>query len=171
MSPFPPYSRSSRSSTARSPGFRAATGRNARIRRRAYHLRAARRGLATSLVGLAATTVLTAVALAFTAHAGQRYDGLVHAGTRMLGVLLPFAGVVVLSLAAYFLLPMRESAFVILIGLGPFTLLRRAVVVGAAAWSVVGSTDWFVWGGTIVAATGVLAIEPWVHRCWYRTPI
>jgi hypothetical protein len=62
----------------------------------------------------------------------------------VLEVLLPFAGAVVLSLVAYALLPMGESTFVILVGLGPFTLVRPAVVVAAAA--------------------GVLAVEPWVHR-------
>ena len=152
-------------------GFRAATGRNARIRRRAYTLRAAWRGLATSLVGLGATAVLAGMALVFTAHPGQRYDRLVHAGTRMLAVLLPFAGAVVLSLAMYLLLPMRESTFVILVGLGPFTLIRPAVAVVAAAWSVIGAADWLVWAGTIVAATGVLSVEPWVHHRWYRAPI
>ena len=151
-------------------GFRAATGRNARIRKRAYHLLAARRGLVVGVAALALAAVPLVLGLVTAADPAARYGDLVHAGTRMLQVLLPYAGVVVLSLAAYWLLPMRESTFIILVGLGPLTLLRPAVVVAAVVWASMGSTDWLVWTGAATTAAGVLAVGPISHHRWYRTP-
>lgn len=144
-------------------GFRASTGRDARIDKRAFHRQAARRGLATGTVWLTAVA-LVAVVADFAAH----HDALTAAGTRMLHVLTPYAAVVAVSLVAYWALPMRESTFVILVGLGPFTLVRPLVVVAAVVWSVAGATDWLVWTVAIASGLGVLAVEPFVHRRWYR---
>lgn len=149
-------------------GFRAATGRNALIRKRAYYLRAARRGFWCGTTGLALVAALCAVVLANTADPAARYEELVRAGTRMLHVLAPFGVLVAASIVAYWLLPMRPSTFVILVGLGPLTLVRPAVVVAAAAWSVAGATDWLVWTVALTAAASVLAVEPAVHHRWYR---
>jgi len=151
-------------------GFRAATGRNARINKRSYYLLAARRGLAGGTVVLGLVALLAVATLGCSADPDARYDELVRAGTRMLQVVVPFAALVVVSLLAYWLLPMRESTFVILIGLGPFTLVRPAVVLGAAVWSMAGSVDRLAWAVAITAAAGVLAVEPFVHRRWYRAP-
>ena len=150
-------------------GFRAATGRNARIDKRRYNLRASLRGLMVAASLLAFEGVVLSVALA--ADGGRSYDALVRAGGRMLLVLLPFAAVVVLSLAAYWLLPMRESTLVIVVGLGPFTLVRPLVVLAAALTAVIGTHTWLVWLGTLLTAGGVLAVEPFVHRRWYSEPL
>jgi hypothetical protein len=150
-------------------GFRASTGRNARIDKRGYYLRAAGRGFAGGVVGLGLVALPAGAVLA--ASPAARYGDLVGAGARMLQVLAPFAALVVLSLLAYLLLPMRESTFAMLVGLGPFTLVRPAVVVAATAWSVVASADWLVWAVAVTAAAVVLAVEPAVHRRWYRTPL
>lgn len=152
-------------------GFRAATGRNARIRKRLYYLLAARRGLAGGAIGLGLVALLVVATLSGSADPGARYDALVRAGMRMLQVLVPFAALVVASLLAYWLLPMRESTFVILVGLGPLTLVRPAVALGATVWSVAGSTEWLAWAVAIAASVSVLAVEPVVHRCWYRAPV
>jgi hypothetical protein len=151
-------------------GFRAATGRNARIDKRHYNLRAARRGFIASAASLLTASVVLGIGLIAATDTGRSYNALVQAGARMLEVLLPFAAVVVLSLAAYWLLPMRESTFVILVGLGPFTLARPFVVVAAAVMAVRGSHEWLVWAGTLLTAGGVLLVEPWVHRRWYAEP-
>ncbi|GAA3437055.1 oxidoreductase [Kutzneria kofuensis] len=146
-------------------GFRAATGRNARIRKRRYYARAAARGLALGAIGMAVTATVILVPL------GDRFDDLVVAGVLMGQVLLPFAAVVVLSMVAYWLLPMRESTFVILVGLGPFTLVRPLVVVAAVVWAGLGTDDWLVRLDAVVAAAAVLAVEPLTHHRWYRAPI
>lgn len=151
-------------------GFRAATGRNARIDKRLYNLRAARRGLITAAASLLANALFLCIGLACAGDAGRGYDALLAAGVRMLAVLLPFAALVVVSLAAYWLLPMRESTFVILVGLGPFTLARPFVVLAACAGAMIGSARWLVWIGSVLACAGALAVEPWVHRRWYSEP-
>lgn len=151
-------------------GFRAGTGRNARIDKRRYNAQAARRGFLVAAASLLAVSAVLGLGLLGAREAGRSYDALVQAGGRMLVVLLPFAALVVASLAAYWLLPMRESTFVILVGLGPFTLARPLVVLAAAATAVHGSHQWLVWAGSLLASAGVLVVEPWVHRRWYREP-
>ena len=151
-------------------GFRAATGRNARIDKRAYDRRAARRGLAVAAGALLVTSAVLVAGLLLAADAGQSYATLVHAGARMLALLLPFVAVALLSLAAYWLLPMRASTFVILLGLGPFTLARPAVALAASGLAAAGSDTGLVWVGSGVACAGVLLVEPWVHRRWYAEP-
>ncbi|ANN18220.1 oxidoreductase [Amycolatopsis orientalis] len=152
-------------------GFRAATGRNARIGKRSYFLLAVRRGLTGGAIGLGLLALLIVVTLACSADPDARYGGLLRAGTRMLQVLAPYAALVVASLLAYWLLPMRGSTFVILVGLGPFTLLRPLIVLGALVWSVAGSSDWLAWVVATAAAAGVLAVEPVIHRRWYQAPV
>lgn len=149
-------------------GFRAATGRNALIRKRVYYQRAARRGLWCGTAGLGLVVLLCAATFALTTDPAARYDELVRAGTRMLQVLTPFAVLVAASIVAYWVLPMRGSTFVILVGLGPFTLVRPVVVLAAVAWSVAGAADWLVWTVALAAAAVVLAVEPVVHHRWYR---
>lgn len=149
-------------------GYRAATGRNGRIRKRPYYRRAIGRGVATGTLGLAIVGLAVAIVLARTVNPAARYDVLVNAGTRELVMATPFAVLVVGSLLAYWALPMRSSTFVILVGLGPCTLVRPVVVLGVTGWSVAGSGDWLVWVVAIAAALSVLAVEPVVHRRWYR---
>ncbi|MCO5993368.1 hypothetical protein [Actinoallomurus rhizosphaericola] len=146
-------------------GFRAAAGRNARIRRRAYTVTAAGRGAAVALVDLAATAAVSLADL------GRRYPALLAAGARMLAVLAPFAVLVVLSIGAYLLLPTREGALMVVVGLGPFTLARPIVVAGAVAAACLGSRDPVIWAAAVTAAVGVLTVEPLVHRRWYREPL
>lgn len=149
-------------------GFRAGTGRNARIDKRDHNLLAARRGATASMAGL---TVTAAVTLTGSAIRGHRHADLIEAGTRMLAILLPYALAVVISLVAYRLLPVRESAFVILVGLGPLTLARPAVVAAATAAAVLSTPDRLIWLAALTAATGVLIVEPCVHHRWYREPL
>lgn len=151
-------------------GFRAGTGRNARIDKRRYNLQAARRGLAAGTASLLAVAAVLGAGLLTARQTDRSYDALVQAGARMLVVLVPFAALVIASLAAYWLLPMRESTFVILVGLGPFTLARPFVVLAAAAMAVSGARQWLVWAGTLLSSVGVLLVEPWVHRRWYFEP-
>ena len=151
-------------------GFRAATGRNARIDKRGYNIRAAVRGFTVAAMSLMIAATVIGAGLASEADGGRTYEALDHAGGRMLLVLTPFAALVVASLAAYWLLPMRESTFVILVGLGPFTRVRPLVVAAASAAAVWGQSRPLVWLGTLLTAGGVLIVEPLVHRRWYAEP-
>lgn len=151
-------------------GFRAATGRNGRIRKHVYYIVAMRRGLAAGAAVLACLALVLGAVLAVASDPVGRYAGLTRAGTTMLWVVGPFAAVVVASLIGYAVLPRRPATFLILLGLGPLTLLRPWVTGAAglaAAWT---APDLPAAGCAILAATGVLVVEPWVHRRWYAEP-
>ncbi|GAA3215946.1 hypothetical protein GCM10010532_043130 [Dactylosporangium siamense] len=151
-------------------GFRAATGRNGLIRKRAYYVVAMRRGLAGGAAVLGCLALVLGAVLATAPDPGTRYTGLTQAGISMLWVIGPFAAVVVASLVGYAVLPRRPATFLILLGLGPLTLIRPWVTVAAgltAAWTAL---DLPTAVCTVVAATSVLAVEPWVHRRWYAEP-
>ncbi len=118
------------------------------------------RGFTVAATSLSIAATVIGAGLVTEADGGRTYDALAHAGGRMLVVLTPFAALVVASLAAYWLLPMRESMFVIIVGLGPFTLMRPLVVAAASAAAVWGQDQPLVWLGTLLTAGGVLVVEP-----------
>jgi hypothetical protein len=148
-------------------GFRAATGRNGRIRKRGYYLIAMRRGLAAGAVVLGCLALVLAVVLATAPDPAARYTDLAHTGSTMLWLIGPYAAIVVASLVGYAVLPRRPATFLILLGLGPLTLIRPWVTIAAgltAAWT---APDPLTAGCAVLAATTVLAVEPWVHHRWY----
>ncbi len=148
-------------------GFRAATGRSGMINKRVYYIVAARRGFlaAATMLGLVAAVLLTD--LVFAARPSVCYASLVRAGSGLLVVIGPFAAVVIVSLIGYTTLPRRPATFLILLGLGPLTLLRPLIVVVACAVGVWLAHDIDAALGVIQAGIGVLAVEPFVHRRWY----
>jgi heme/copper-type cytochrome/quinol oxidase subunit 1 len=151
-------------------GFRAATGRNGRIRKRGYYIVAMRRGLAASAAVLGCLALVIGAVLATAHDPATRYTDLTRAGTTVLWVIGPFAAIVVASLVGYEVLPRRPATFLILLGLGPLTLIRPWVTVAAglaAAWT---APNLPTAGCAILAATSVLAVEPWVHHRWYAEP-
>jgi hypothetical protein len=151
-------------------GFRAATGRNGRIRKRGYYIAAMRRGLAGSAAVLGCLALVLGAILATAPDPAARYTDLTHAGTTMLWVIGPFAAIVLASLIGYAVLPRRPATFLILLGLGPLTLIRPWVAATAgltAAWT---ASDLATAGCAVLAAISVLAVEPWVHHRWYADP-
>jgi len=151
-------------------GFRAAAGRNGRIRKRGYYIVAMRRGLAAGGTVLGCLAIVLGVVLSTASDPAARYEDLTRAGVTMLWVIGPFAATVLTSLLGYAVLPRRPAMFLILLGLGPLTLIRPwATVTGglAAAWT---SPNVPTAGCAVLAATSVLAVEPWVHHRWYAEP-
>jgi heme/copper-type cytochrome/quinol oxidase subunit 1 len=151
-------------------GFRAATGRNGRIDKRAYYIVAMRRGLVVGAGVLGCLALVLGTVLATAPDPATRYGHLTRTGMAMLWVLGPYAATVIVSLIGYAVLPRRVATFLILIGLGPLTLIRPWVTATAgltAAWS---APDVPAAGFAVLAVAGVLAVEPWVHRRWYPEP-
>jgi hypothetical protein len=149
-------------------GFRAAAGRSARIRKARYNLIAGARGAAPCAAVLLGIAAGLGWYLGTRANQAAAFGALVAAGTRMSLVYLPYAAIVLTSLAGYFTLPLRASSWIILVGLGPLTLLRPAVAIAggiAASWPSHGVAVPLT---TVAAVAGVLAIEPAVHHHWYR---
>ncbi|MFG2621912.1 hypothetical protein ACGFXC_30280 [Streptomyces sp. NPDC048507] len=151
-------------------GFRAFAGRDARIRKHRAVVRASLRGLAVG-GALLLVPVLTAGAVLLTsADRDRTYAALADGGTGFLLPLACYATVVMLSLAAYFVLPFRASTLAMVAGLGPLTLLRPLVVAVACAGTLThgGGVPALLVG--VAAGTAVLCVEPFVHRRWYATP-
>ncbi|MFF2628641.1 hypothetical protein ACFVUN_23055 [Kitasatospora griseola] len=148
-------------------GFRAYAGRDARIRKHRTNLRAALRGLAVGTVLLLAPALTAVVLLLASADPHRTYAALTAGG---LGYLLPlalYATAVLLSLAAYLLLPFRASTLAMVVGLGPLTLLRPLAVAAACLGAfLTGGWTSFLIG--VLAGAVVLSVEPLVHRHWYR---
>ncbi|GAA0594287.1 hypothetical protein [Streptomyces crystallinus] len=148
-------------------GFRAYAGRDARIRKRRATARAALRGLATGAGLLLAPVLVAALLLLTAADRSATYDALTAGGTGYLVPLAVYATAVLLSLAAYLVLPFRASTLAVVIGLGPLTLLRPVVIATACAGALLngGGRPALLLGA--IAGAAVLAVEPVVHRRWY----
>jgi heme/copper-type cytochrome/quinol oxidase subunit 1 len=151
-------------------GFRAATGRNGRIRKHSYYLVAMRRGFAAGTTMLGCLALILGVVLATAPDPATRYTDLTHAGTAMLWIIGPYAAVVVASLIGYAVLPRRPATFLILLGLGPLTLIRPWITIAAGLTAALTAPNLPTAGCAVLAATGVLAVEPWVHHRWYAQP-
>ncbi|MFF2777410.1 hypothetical protein ACFVU3_21165 [Streptomyces sp. NPDC058052] len=149
-------------------GFRAYAGRDARIRKHRAAARAALRGLAVGAVLLLAPALTAAAALLTASDRARTFDTLTAGG---LGYLLPlvlYAAVVMVSLAAYFVLPFRAGTLAMVVGLGPLTLLRPLALAAACLGALVnGGGPLSLLVGTIAGAA-VLCVEPAVHRRWYQ---
>jgi len=115
-------------------GLRTAMGRNARIRKRWYYLRATARGLVgAQLVSTVALSALLVVAM-ISPHKGDLRLDLQHAAGRMLRIFLPYAALVLGSLALRGLpsTDIRSASSVFF--LGPLTAIRPLVmIVGVAS--------------------------------------
>ncbi|MEU1072949.1 MULTISPECIES: hypothetical protein [unclassified Streptomyces] len=107
-------------------GFRAYAGRDARIRKHRPTGRAALRGLAVGAVLLLAPALTAGLLLLAAPDAARTYDALTAGGIGYLLPLTAYATAVVLSLAAYFVLPFRVSTLAMVVGLGPLTSFARS---------------------------------------------
>ncbi|MEV5979281.1 hypothetical protein [Streptomyces sp. NPDC052114] len=152
-------------------GFRAFAGRDARIRKGRANARAGLRGLAVGAALLLAPAATACALLLGASDADRVYGALSDGAVGFLVPLAAYGAVVLATLAGYFVLPFRASTLAMVVGLGPLTLLRAPVVAVACAGSVLtgGGVPALLVG--VVAAAAVLAVEPLVHRRWYRAPL
>lgn len=153
-------------------GFRAAAGRDARIFKRAYYRRAVLTGAGAGALLVVALAVATGLALASSADPHGLYADLLAIGARMLQVLLGYAMLVLGALALYATARMELRILATVSILGPFTLLRPAVVVAATAWGVILGGSLPAIALTVASSTGVLAVGRILnHRYGLRTGV
>lgn len=149
-------------------GFRAYAGRDARIRKRRTSARAALRGLLVGLALLLTPAATAALLLLTTPDPTRTYHSLTTGGTGYLIPLSVYAATVLLTLAAYFLLPFRASTLAMVIGLGPLTLLRPVAIAAACLGALLTGGSWPALLVGAIAGAAVLSVEPAVHHHWYR---
>ncbi|MFC1431058.1 hypothetical protein ACEZDB_10385 [Streptacidiphilus sp. N1-3] len=115
---------------------------------------------------------LSVGAVLLTATDSNRTLGALTAGGA--GYLLPpagYAGIVLVSLAAYFTFPFWGATLAMVIGLGPLTLLRPLVIAAACLGALASGGGWTSLLVGVVAGVAMLGVEPLVHRRWYSRPL
>lgn len=145
-------------------GFRAAAGRDGRIDKRAYYLRAMGHGTLAGLGLVVALAALTAAVLATAPDAGSVYAELLAIGARMLRVIGAYAALVLLALAFYTASSLDVRVLSTVAVLGPFTLLRPWVVVVATAWGLAGTTSLRAGALTATSSAAVLLLARSLDR-------
>ena len=147
-------------------GFRAAAGRDARIFKRAYYVRAVLLG-AGSGVGLVVVLGIGTLGGVLAADDGQAlYAGLLVVGGRMLQVFLAYALMVFATLALYATARPELRTLATVSILGPFTMLRPWVVIGATAWGLAGGASRAAVALTVASSGSVLLVGRLLDR-WY----
>lgn len=139
-------------------GFRAAAGRDARIFKRAYYRRALLTGAGSGALLVAVLAVATGLALVASPDPGALYGDLLAIGARMLQVFLGYAILVLGALALYATARMELRILATVSILGPFTLLRPAVVVAATAWGAIPSRSPAAIALTLASSGSVLLL-------------
>jgi hypothetical protein len=143
-------------------GFRAAAGRDGRIRKMPMFHGAMLRGALTGLVVVGAHAALVAVLV--TTGDAATWPAFVAAGRDAVIVFGVFATATVLALAFWFA-PLQELRLVpTLVVLGPLTLLRPLVIAGGLAWAAVRSSEPRVWIVAGIAAISMLCAERLLGR-------
>lgn len=141
-------------------GYRAAAGRNARIEKTRYYARALAIG-----AGTGALTALVMVIVTLSVDAIHPvYGELTAIGARFLVVIAGYAALVGSAIATYVLARHEVRTLATVAILGPFTLVRRVVIVGAALVGLGRGASWPAVALTIGACGAVACGEAWLER-------
>lgn len=151
-------------------GFRAAAGTDGRIRKAPLYVGAQALGLAAAagVVGLG-----WALALGLAARDPSLPAALEAAARPAVSLVAAYASLALAALALYGVtafvwrsIELRTLCTVLV--LGPFTLLRPFVALGALALGVAAAPRWEVVGLAVFGAAGVGGLEPLLHRLHAR---
>jgi len=149
-------------------GLRTSMGRNARIGKFWYYARATVRGLlGAQIVSTIALGVLLLVAL-ISPHSGELRIDLEESAGRMLRIFLPYAALVLGSLALRAIpsTDIRSASSVIF--LGPLTALRPLVMIVGVGYGISESRLWETRALGLVILTLMLSLEYALNRWMAR---
>ena len=147
-------------------GFRSSLGRTGLIRHQRSDVVAAQRGVVLTAVVLTPTVAFLLVDVL---ARGASLDDYKVAGEAALLVFVPYASVTFLALGAYTFLGWRKKYLASALVLGPFTLVRPVVIAAGAVAGVLQTSDASIAMAAVLAALGVLAIEPLSAQRWYAS--
>jgi hypothetical protein len=145
-------------------GFRDAAGRDARIFKAELFRRAIRRG---ALLGILVSVIGCGLAAAV-AFSGN-YNDLLQAAQGMLPPLAVYATLVLVAMGVWATAEADLRTLASVVVLGPFTLVRPWVIIGAGALGLMHASAWPSRAAIVIACALQLAIEPWLGRSWSRT--
>lgn len=147
-------------------GTRAALGRDGRIDKRSYVLRALARAVAWSAAVVAAVATATAATVATAPDPSATWRELVEAGRVCLCVFGAFAAVTLCALVVL-LSPLRDHRVLAsMVVFGPLTMLRPVVVVVGLGFAASRSPDARVWLVAMLGAGVLLGFERWMGRAY-----
>jgi hypothetical protein len=147
-------------------GFRDAAGRNPRIEKRSYFLRAVRRGALAGLAAVAALAALTFAVLGLAPDPAGLWVDLLAAGQRLILVYGAYAALVCTALLAY-ALPVHEARVLASVMiLGPFTMVRPWVLAAGALLAALGAARAETAALTLASALAIGLIERLLGRGW-----
>lgn len=147
-------------------GYRAAGGRNALIRKRAYQVRAQLRGLLWGQAGIVAIATFTGLLLALESDPSRLIADILEGCERTLAVFIPYS-LVFLSALLMLVIPsvdVRSTLNTLIFG--PFTFLRPFVGLAGVAWAVIGVPRVEVAAVGVFALVVMLGVE-WGLNRWY----
>lgn len=144
-------------------GFRSSLGRTGLVRHRSPDRNAAFRGTVLVALLLLPTAV---IAMAGLGSGDVTEAQLQSAGEGLLIVLVPYGAVVAAALIAYGLLGWRQKYIAMALVLGPFTLIRPAVVIAAAIAACFACHSWIPSVAVAASVVAILAVEPLTGACW-----
>jgi hypothetical protein len=147
-------------------GFRSSLGRTGLIDHRAADRIAARRGVV--LCGVLLLPVVAAVSVDALLLRPARLVVYTWAGIAMLAVYLPYALIALTAIGCYVTVSWRKRYLASAVILGPFTLVRPAVVITGGVLGVIASRDAVTAACAVAAVAAILAVEPAAGRIWYR---
>lgn len=149
-------------------GFREAAGRDGRIVKTTYYRRAMAAGAVMGALNVAALAMATAALLAISREPAALWNELVRIGGRMILVFAGFAALVLSSLGVYAVSKHEMRTLATVAILGPFTLARPFVVIGATIYGTWSAANVPAIVLTWVSSVAVLGVGTALGRYFAR---
>ena len=147
-------------------GFRAASGRDGRIAKNRYFARAMAFGAVASTLAVVALAGLTALVVTVAPNPPGVWSELFAMGERLILVFLAAIALVLVALGFFVAAKHEVRTLATVAILGPFTLARPWIILGATAWATMLSSSWHTFVLSWLASATVLAVGVWLDR-WY----
>ena len=145
-------------------GYRAVAGRSAIIHKTAYYRAAMLRGAAFGQGAVLIAGLASVILLLSAGDSELLWKDMLSAGRAMLFVYLPYAGLVLVTLALRIIPSVDLRSILSVLVFGPFTLIRPAAAIAGVAWAIFTVRRWEVIVLGVVVLVLMLALEPLLER-------
>jgi hypothetical protein len=149
-------------------GYRDAAGRNPRIHKEAYFVRAATRGLRGGISVVVVIGALMVGALLTTQYPAALWFDASLAASRMVTVYGIYACIVFAAISVWLVARADVRTLATVMILGPFTLIRPWVIAGGAVWAAWLADRWQTQILAVVAGAAMIAFENGLALVWTR---
>ncbi len=153
-------------------GYRDAVGRNPKLDKRRYYVRAMLQGIGLAHLAIFGIAVAVAMTLWFAPDAASAVASLEEVAAILVVIFLVFTGATALGLSAYGLPSYDLRSYVTITVLASLTLLRPLVIIGGALGAAYWVGDPITWAVCGTIAITMAFLEPivawlgWNHFDW-----